>query len=128
MTDQETRAHYYPRPLRILSVLRAKTFARAASVLGRLLEEFAADQPAADLRGAGADLVELGVAQQPAGGVVVDGAVAAQALDRLERHPCRLLGRVENAAGGVLALGLAPAPPPGDRVNGGPVGAAGPLP
>src|SRR5205085_2517744 len=32
-----------------------------------LVEQFAADQHAADFRGAGADLVELGVAQQAAG-------------------------------------------------------------
>src|SRR4051812_23587526 len=75
--------------------------------LRRLLEQLAADQPAADLRGAGADLVELGVAQQAAGRVVIDVAVAAQTLDRLEGHPGRLLGGVENAAGGVLARGFA---------------------
>ena len=69
----------------------------------RLLEQLATDQHAPDFRGAGADLVELGVAQQPAGRVVVDVAVAAQRLDRLaapstspsrrrrgwrRRHPC----------------------------------------
>ncbi len=48
----------------------------------RLREELPPDQHAADLRGAGADLVELGVAQQPARREVVDVAVAAQRLDR----------------------------------------------
>jgi hypothetical protein len=62
---------------------------------------------AADLAGPGADLVELGVAQQAAGRVVVDVAVAAEELDRVERHLRRLLGRIEDAAGGVLARGLA---------------------
>src|ERR1700680_1740223 len=46
--------------------------------LCRLLEDLAADQYAADLRGAGADLVELCIAQQPAGRELVDVAVAAQ--------------------------------------------------
>src|SRR5229473_463678 len=45
----------------------------------RLREELPPDQHA-DLRGAGADLVELGVAQQPARREVVDVAVAAQRL------------------------------------------------
>src|SRR5438045_9473009 len=48
---------------------------------GGLGEDFTADQHAADLAGAGADLVELGVAQQAPGRVFVDGAVAAEALD-----------------------------------------------
>src|SRR4051812_14242587 len=53
--------------------------------LRRLLEQFAPDQHAADLAGPGADLVELGVAQQAAGRVIVDIAVAAEELDRIER-------------------------------------------
>src|SRR5512134_3861320 len=40
------------------------------------LEQLAADQPAADLAGSGTDLVELGVAEQPPGRVLVDVAVA----------------------------------------------------
>src|SRR5487761_968281 len=71
--------------------------------LFRVIEKLATDQHAPDLRRAGADLVELGVAPQPAGGKLVDVAIAAQALDRLARHPRRLLGRVEDRAGGVLA-------------------------
>src|SRR5262245_39140726 len=61
------------------------------------------DQPAPDPRSAGADLVELGVAQEPAGREVVDVAVAAEQLDRVERHLCGALGGVEDAAGGILA-------------------------
>src|SRR4051795_5011880 len=84
--------------------------------LSRLREQLAADQHAADLAGAGADLVELGVAQQAAGRVVVDIAVAAQQLDRVERTLRGLLGRVEDGAGGVLARGLAAVAGLGDGV------------
>ena len=66
-------------------------------------EKLAADQPAADLGRARADLVELGVAPQPAGRRLVDVAHAAERLDRLARHPGGLLGGVEDGAGGVLA-------------------------
>src|SRR3954470_5341324 len=50
-------------------------------------EQFAPDQPAADLGSAGADLVELRVAPQAAGRRLVDVAHAAHRLDRLARHP-----------------------------------------
>src|SRR5712691_8275996 len=73
----------------------------------RLLENLPPDQHAPDLAGAGADLVELGVAQQAPGREVVDVAVAAQALDRLERHPGPLLGGEQDGAGRVLPGGLA---------------------
>jgi len=46
---------------------------------GRGVEELAADQHAADLARAGADLVELGVAQDAPGGEVVDVTVPASA-------------------------------------------------
>src|SRR6266496_4590077 len=49
------------------------------------LEQFPADQHAADLAGAGADLVKLGVTQQAPGRIVVDIAVAAEQLDGVER-------------------------------------------
>ena len=45
------------------------------------IKQFAAYQHAADFVGAGADCVELGIAQQAAGVVFVDVAVAAQRLD-----------------------------------------------
>src|SRR4029079_10043839 len=73
----------------------------------RLVEELASDQHAADLAGAGADLVELGVAQQASRGKLSDVDVAAQGLDRLQRHPGRLLGREEDRACRVLARRLA---------------------
>src|ERR1051326_2346996 len=71
--------------------------------LPRLLEDLAADQHAADFARSGADFVELGVAQEAAGRVIVDVAVAAEALDGLERHPGGAFG------GGVL---LSKKPPP----------------
>src|SRR5689334_10685096 len=61
---------------------------------GGLLENLPADQHAADLARAGADLIELGVAQQPPGGIIVDVAVSAEALDGVERDRGRPLGRV----------------------------------
>jgi hypothetical protein len=73
----------------------------------RVSEQFAADQHAADLAGAGADFVQLGVAPQAAGRVFVDVAVAAEDLDRLAGHPGGLLGGVQDRPGGVLARGLA---------------------
>src|SRR5271155_5613189 len=73
----------------------------------RLLKYLPADQHAADFAGAGADLVELCVAQQTPGRIVVDIAVAAQTLDGFERHPGGALGGVEDGASGVLARRLA---------------------
>src|SRR3546814_3719804 len=72
-----------------------------------LLKNLATDQHAPDFRRAGADLVELGVAQQAAGRIVVDITVAAENLDRVQRQLGRLLGREENGAGGVLEIGRA---------------------
>src|ERR1700692_819504 len=72
-----------------------------------LVENLPPDQHAADFAGAGADLVELGVAQQAPGRIVVDVAVAAQYLHRVERDLGGALGGVEDRAGGVLAGGLA---------------------
>lgn len=43
-----------------------------------LLEDLASDEPTSNLGGARADLVQLRVAQQPSGGIVVDVAVAAE--------------------------------------------------
>src|SRR5262245_62295008 len=79
----------------------------SSASLGRLLEQLASDQHPADLAGAGADLVELGVAQQAARRVIVDIAVAAEELDRIERDLRRLLARIQDGAGRVLARGLA---------------------
>ena len=43
-----------------------------------------------DLARTSADLVQLGVSQEPPGGVVVDVAVAAQDLDGVQCHLCGL--------------------------------------
>src|SRR5580698_5986899 len=75
--------------------------------LPRLLKNLPPDQHAADFAGAGADLVEFGVAQQAPSGKIVDVAVAAEALDGFERHPGSALGGIEDSAGGVFARGLA---------------------
>src|SRR5579862_3479158 len=90
----------------IVSALRPRRPYRTPH-LTRLLENLPADQHAADFAGAGADLVELGVAQETPGGKIVDVTVAAEALDSLERHPGGALGCVKDRAGGVLARGLA---------------------
>src|SRR5262249_24054293 len=83
----------------------------------RLLVNLPPDQHAADFAGAGADLVELGVAQQPAGREIVDVAVAAQGLDRLQRHPGRTLGSVEDGAGGVFTGNAAVVAGARDRID-----------
>ena len=85
-------------------------------------EQFAPDQHAPDLAGAGADLIELGIAQQPAGRIVVGIAVAAEQLDRVERHAGRVLRRVEDRAGGILARGLAAVAGSRHRIDVGPAG------
>ncbi|KAI3480412.1 hypothetical protein L1887_57426 [Cichorium endivia] len=84
--------------------------------------ELATDQHAADLAGAGADLVELGVAQQAAGREFVDVAVAAEDLDRFQGHLGGAFGGVEDHPGSVLARGLGAVAGLGHGVQ---VGAAG---
>src|SRR4051812_38568862 len=74
--------------------LFSRSWSRLTRGSRRFAEQLAPDQPAADLGGARADLVELGVAPEPAGGRLVDVAHAAHRLDRLARHPGRLLGGV----------------------------------
>src|SRR5690242_3447046 len=80
---------------------------KMCGLVSRLLEQLAADQPAADFRRACADLVKLGIAQKPTGRIVVDVTVAAEALHRLKRHPGALFRSVEDRAGRILARGLA---------------------
>src|SRR5438445_10077964 len=75
----------------------------STAMLHPLRHDLAADQPAADFAGAGADLIELGVAQQPAGRIVVDIAVTAKQLQRVERHLRCLFSGEQHAAGGILA-------------------------
>src|ERR1700722_7814880 len=90
---------------------------RRATPSPRLLKNLTADEHAADFAGAGADLVEFGVAQKSPGRIVVDVAVAAEALDGLERHPGSPFGRIENGAGGVFARGLAAVAGFGDGID-----------
>src|ERR1700737_5270426 len=71
--------------------------------LPQLLEQLAADQHAPNLAGAGADLIELDITQIAPGRIIVDVAVAAEKLARVKRHSRRILRRIENGAGCVLA-------------------------
>src|SRR2546421_9421504 len=89
---------------------------------GRLGKQLPPDQPAADLGSSRADLVELRVAPQAPGRVIVDVAVAAETLYRLARHPGRFLGGVKDRAGRVLARGLAAVAGLADRIY---IGATG---
>src|ERR1700720_4888056 len=88
-----------------------------AQPLLRLVEQLAADQHPPDLGRAGTDLVQLGIAPQAPGRVFVNVAVAAERLNRLTRHPRRLLGCVEYRTRGVLARHLAAIAGLGHRVN-----------
>ena len=54
------------------------------------------------------------------GGVLVDVAVAAERLDRFAGHPRRLLGRVQDGAGRILARGFAAVARLGHGVDVGP--------
>src|ERR1700720_2485297 len=83
----------------------------------RPVAQLAAHQPPPDLGRAGADLVQLGIAPQAPGRVFVNVAVAAERLNRLTRHPRRLLGCVEYRTRGVLARHLAAIAGLGHRVN-----------
>src|SRR5438552_5822688 len=103
--------------------LRSATSVRIAAVLARnssergsiwlfstcmaasrgFCEELAADQHPPDLGRARTDLVQLGIAPQALDRELLRVAHAAQRLDRLAGHPGRLLGRVEDGAGRVLA-------------------------
>src|SRR6202043_2122631 len=65
------------------------------------LDEVAADDHPADFAGARADFIELGVTQEPSGRVFVDIAVAAQALDGVQRGAGGGLGGEEDGAGGI---------------------------
>src|SRR6476646_9648715 len=89
----------------------------AASRSARFLEQLSADQHAPDLTRPRPDLVELGIAQVSPGRIVVDVAVAAEELNRVERHLGGVLGGVEDGAGGVLARGLAAIARLGDGID-----------
>src|SRR5205085_12674571 len=65
----------------------------------RFLEQFPADQPAANFGCASTDVIKLRIAKKAARGEFVDVAVATEALDCLERHPHAFLRRIENGTG-----------------------------
>src|SRR5690606_13608336 len=77
--------------------------ARLSAGSAGLVEQLAADQHAADLAGAGTNLIELGIAPQSANRVFVDVAVAAQNLNAVAGHACGILGAIQNHRGTVLA-------------------------
>src|SRR3546814_13307927 len=70
---------------------------------GRLVEQLAAYQHAADFAGAGPDFIEFGIAPQTPGGVLVDVAIAAQYLYALACHPGGFFGAVQNDGGAIFA-------------------------
>src|SRR5688500_17826108 len=80
-------------------------------------DQFAADQHAADLVGAGADVEQLGVAHVAFDRPVLGVAGAAQGLDRLERGFHRILAGEQDRAGGVEAGGPAGVAGAGDGVD-----------
>src|SRR5579885_1584419 len=55
----------------------------------------------------GCTRIELRVAQKPPGRELVDIAIAAEKLNRIECRPRRMLGSKEKAAGGILARDMA---------------------
>ena len=77
--------------------------APAGAYLGSFSEEFAANQHSTDFRGAGADLIKLGIAPQTADRILVGIANPAQCLDRLASHPGRFFSGIKNGPGGILA-------------------------
>src|SRR6266702_3619728 len=83
----------------------------------RLVEDFPTDQHPSNFRSSCADLIQLRVAPQPAGGELVDVAVATQSLDRLAGHPGGLLGGIEYRARRVLARHLTSVACLADRVH-----------
>src|SRR3546814_17596695 len=82
-----------------------------------LPEKLAANQHATDVGSPRADLVKLGVAPQARDRKFIDVTITAQRLERFTRHPCRLLGRIQDRAGGILARGLATIAGARDRIQ-----------
>src|SRR5690606_5329888 len=71
-----------------------------------LLKQFPSDQHTPDFRRAGTDFVKLRIAQKAARRVVIDVAIAAQRLYRLQGHLRGVFRRIKNAARRILARGL----------------------
>src|SRR3954462_11233630 len=85
------------------SLIEAMGILCGTSASHRFGEQLSPDEHAPDLAGAGADLVQLGVAPQPPDRVVVDVAVAPQDLDAFAGHPGGLLRAPQDHGGAVLA-------------------------
>src|ERR1700733_6875655 len=83
----------------------------------RVLKELAPDQHAADFARPRTDLVKFGIAQQTAGGVIIDIAIAAQGLDGIERAASGALAGKKNAPGRIKARGAPPVAGPRDAVH-----------
>src|SRR5208337_1544578 len=86
-------------------------------ISSRFLEKFPSDQHAPDLARASPDLVELCVAQEPARGIIVDVAIAAQQLDRVERYARGGLRSIKDRTRRILACGLVPVAGAGHGVD-----------
>ena len=71
--------------------------------LGRFVKQFAPDQHAADFTCARANFVQLGVAPQATGGVLVNIAIATQYLYAFAGHPGGFFGAIQNNGGAILA-------------------------
>ena len=84
---------------------------------GRLPKQFPADQHAANLAGAGPDLIQFGIAEQPAGCVVIDIAIPSQNLDCFLSHLGCGLGGKQYRSGGILARGLSAVTCLGDGID-----------
>src|ERR1051326_708007 len=67
-------------------------------------EQLAADQHAANFGCARSDFIELGIAQQAAGGHLIDVTHAAKRLDGLQRHLGCVFGGEQDYARGIFAL------------------------
>src|SRR4249919_798256 len=81
------------------------------------VEQLASDQHAPDLVGARADRIELGIAQDAAGGEFVDVAVAAQRLDAFQSDLHRGFGGMQQAGSGIDAALVAGVVVAGDLVG-----------
>src|SRR5690349_7879008 len=79
----------------------------AAGTLRPAFEELPSDQHTSNFVRSGADRVKLCVSEDTPGGELVDIAVAAEGLDRLEAAVDGALGRVQQAGRGVDARAVA---------------------
>ena len=86
----------------MLKYSRSTLHQRPGNASRVLLVQRPANQPPPNLRGAPSDLEELGVSQEPPGGVVVDVPVPAEDLDRVQANPGAPLAYEEDDGSAVL--------------------------